>query len=444
MSDITPKKIVKPERERVADAIRQLSTADSQLAGILSANDACKACVSAAYDNLYRASVGKVLATIDIEELNRDKLGIRISALKNVGFKNIGQLVGLPPYRLMSINGIGEDSAHKIARKVQELSLHAQRLAKVQLSVKDKNHDATEIVTAISVMLNTRQSVEWATTIYSGTHNNLSANIATAKKLRSHIRWWFTSNEKKGSRIDSLVYLESLIDGGFAAEAQSLADAFKNTSRQRNSMVAWDAFEKNNAPFYALLEQITGNSTISEKTFAGLPEELVRAVEAFSLDISLMKATLRGYQVFGTKYLLHQNRTLLGDEMGLGKTIQAIAAMAHLAAGGKKHFAVVAPVSVMINWMREVKQHSELEPIKLYGDYRQQIFDDFLLNGGVAVTTYETISRIKLPENCKLDMLIVDEAHYVKNPEAIRTRALQKLAGYSSDVVFMTGTPLEK
>ena len=32
--------------------------------------------------------------------------------------------------------------------------------------------------------------------------------------------------------------------------------------------------------------------------------------------------TLRAYQEFGTKYILYQERVLLGDEMGLGKTIQ--------------------------------------------------------------------------------------------------------------------------
>ena len=38
-----------------------------------------------------------------------------------------------------------------------------------------------------------------------------------------------------------------------------------------------------------------------------------------------MLCELRRYQEWGVKYILHQERVLLGDEMGLGKTVQAIA-----------------------------------------------------------------------------------------------------------------------
>ena len=436
-----PEKITRPERRQVTDTLRALTKADTQLQRIVTETDAAKAAILQAYDNLRRKGVGKVLEGIGIEELNRDKLGIRVSVLKGAGYANIGQLHGVSPYRLVSINGIGEETAGKIARKVQELALHAQSLVKVRLDAKDKNSDANEIVTRLAALLQTRQITERAGTLHAN-HAALAANLAEAKKLRSGLRWAFTSQKKKGARVDMLAQLEHLVDTGFADEAQALNEAFTKTKIKPGSREAWAQFEANNAPFYALLEQVSG-STASQKTFVGLPAELVQAVEAFPLDMSLMKATLRSYQVFGTKYLLHQNRTLLGDEMGLGKTMQAIAAMAHLAAQGKRHFVVVAPVSVMINWMREIAQHSALEPVKLYGDYRQQIFDDWLNTGGVAVTTYETISRLQLPENFQIDMLTVDEAHYVKNPEAIRTKALMKFTAHSDGVVFMTGTPLE-
>ena len=436
-----PEKIMRPERRQVTDAVRTLTRADAQLQRIVDETAAAKAAILQAYDNLRHKGVGKVLEGIEIDELNRDKLGIRVSLLKNAGYANIGQLHGVSPYRLVSINGIGEETAGKIARKVQELALHAQSLVKVRLDAADKNSDANEIVTRLAAMLHTRQITDRANALHAN-HTELAVNLAEAKKLRSGLRWAFTSQKKKNARVDMLTQLEGLVDDGFADEAQALDAAFKRTKIKPGSREAWAQFEANNAPFYALLEQVAGDA-VSQKTFVGLPAELVEAVEAFPLDMSLMKATLRGYQVFGTKYLLHQNRTLLGDEMGLGKTMQAIAAMAHLATQGKNHFVVVAPVSVMINWMREIAQHSALTPVKLYGDYRQQIFDDWLSTGGVAITTYETISRLKLPDEFRIDMLTVDEAHYVKNPEAIRTKALMKFAAHSDGVVFMTGTPLE-
>ena len=112
--------------------------------------------------------------------------------------------------------------------------------------------------------------------------------------------------------------------------------------------------------------------------------------------------------------------------MGLGKTIQAIATMIAMKAAGKHHFMVVCLASVLINWCREIQKFSDMEVSKIQG-----ADDDALLhwreNGDIAVTTFESISRFELPEKFRFDYLVVDEAHYVKNPVAQRTVAIQKL-----------------
>ena len=163
-----------------------------------------------------------------------------------------------------------------------------------------------------------------------------------------------------------------------------------------------------------------------QKENTGLSEELLAEIEAQPIDLQYMKATLRGYQTFGVKYAVHQKRTLLGDEMGLGKTIQAIATMASLKAQGKNHFMVVCPASVLINWVREIEKFSTLSVTKVHGADEESL-RAWRGNGDVAVTTYESISRFDLPEKFTFDMLVVDEAHYVKNPKAQRTVAMMKL-----------------
>ena len=40
-------------------------------------------------------------------------------------------------------------------------------------------------------------------------------------------------------------------------------------------------------------------------------------------------------------------------------------------------------------------------------------------------------------------MLVVDEAHYIKNPEAARTKNVKRLAMQADRLLFMTGTALE-
>ena len=103
-----------------------------------------------------------------------------------------------------------------------------------------------------------------------------------------------------------------------------------------------------------------------------LPADIVERVNAQRLDTSRLSDSLRlrGYQSFGARFALVQRRVILGDEMGLGKTVQAIATMAHLAANGATHFLVVCPASVLINWTREVAQHSTLPVVALHGSDR--------------------------------------------------------------------------
>ena len=82
----------------------------------------------------------------------------------------------------------------------------------------------------------------------------------------------------------------------------------------------------------------------------------------------------------------------MGDEMGLGKTIQALAAMVHLKNHEETHFLVICPASVITNWCREIEAKSDLNVIKIHGTFKDDRFDIWKTNGGVAVTNYESLS----------------------------------------------------
>ena len=68
---------------------------------------------------------------------------------------------------------------------------------------------------------------------------------------------------------------------------------------------------------------------------------------------------------------------------------------------------------------------------------------DWLERGGCAVTTYETVSSLTLPEDFRLALLIVDEAHYIKNPQTQRTRGVHAIGTRADRILLMTGTALE-
>jgi SNF2 family DNA or RNA helicase len=206
-------------------------------------------------------------------------------------------------------------------------------------------------------------------------------------------------------------------------------------------------YRANNAPFVVALERL--NFFTSPITGAphrglhgGLPETIADEVESFELKQGPLVAMLRRYQEFGARYIALQKRTLLGDDMGLGKTVQVLATMCHLHAEGARHFLVVAPNSVLLNWEREVQKHTELRSIVVHGGDRTASLMEWQALGGVAITTYGTLPKI-LDLVSYVDLLAVDEAHYAKNPSAMRTQAVQHVASRSAHVVLMTGTALE-
>jgi SNF2 family DNA or RNA helicase len=231
-----------------------------------------------------------------------------------------------------------------------------------------------------------------------------------------------------------------------AAEARGLADYAQRLAFDPKAV--WSRYTDNSASFIALLESLLPARVVAKGALAGpdlrggLPAEIADAVESTRLDLSLMTANLRKYQVFGAQYVVCQQRVLLGDDMGLGKTIQVLAAMCHLAAQGRKHFFVVAPNSVLINWEREVKKHTKLSAIVVHGSDRDDELDQWRREGGVAITTYTTLSRL-VDGITEVDLLAVDEAHSVKNKQAQRTQAVMRLTSLAKHVAFMSGTALE-
>ena len=63
--------------------------------------------------------------------------------------------------------------------------------------------------------------------------------------------------------------------------------------------------------------------------------------------------------------------------------------------------------------------------------------------GGAAVTTYETTAFIAKEGAVSSDLLVVDEAHCIKNPGTQRNKNVKFLCNYAQSILFMTGTAME-
>jgi len=223
-----------------------------------------------------------------------------------------------------------------------------------------------------------------------------------------------------------------------------LKKAASRTSTPDESLLK---YRRNNASFIASLERLhiqldPFGGTLVRGLQGGLPAGIAMDVENTRLITGPLTASLRRYQTFGARYLILQERALLGDDMGLGKTVQVLAAMSHLHALGARHFLVVAPNSVIINWCREVEKHTEMSPVLLHGSERDERLAQWRIDGGVAITTYGTLSKL-IDDIETVDYFAADEAHMAKNPAAIRSQAVAQAADRSQYVALMTGTALE-
>jgi SNF2 family DNA or RNA helicase len=119
--------------------------------------------------------------------------------------------------------------------------------------------------------------------------------------------------------------------------------------------------------------------------------------------------------------------------------------MAHLRTKGAHHSIVICPAAVVTNWMREVQSKSLLHPHRLHGPGRDGALRSWKRLGGVAVTTYESLGWLSphLTDVDEIACVVLDEAHYVKNPAAQRSRRSAEIINRAERAVLLTGTPLE-
>jgi SNF2 family DNA or RNA helicase len=177
------------------------------------------------------------------------------------------------------------------------------------------------------------------------------------------------------------------------------------------------------------------------KNFKGVPD--------VKLPVAI-KAELRPYQKEGFDFLCHLTNVNLGgilaDDMGLGKTLQTLTWLAWLRARqgrNKKPALVICPASVLHNWRREAERFvPDMKVLVLQSGAARHNLRKQIPDYDIIVTNYALLRR-DLEELQKFDFgaLVLDEAQFIKNPEALVTQSVKQLE--SDHRLALTGTPLE-
>lgn len=384
------------------------------------------------------------LQTIPVDELNREKRGLRISSLKNAGYADIASVYTATAYELMNVRGISEAAAHEAKREAQRIADQMHHETKIQLSADKRTTEANTIVTSVYALNRWNELTAQCEAARARIIEEMESLCNSLLPATKRVGWLFSSAETVADAKEAYdrlaVYLEQ--------DACRQADEVTQRRNQLKSITpstseAWVAFSENPVPFFNTIEELVPDALGNNDTLYGLPEDLAREIQDECFFPEGLHCTLRRYQEWGVKYILHQGKTLLGDEMGLGKTVQAIAAMVSLRNTGETHFLVVCPASVLENWYREVKKFSALRVARVHGKTATSAFESWQTSGGVAVTTYETTAKLELNAAFEYGLAAIDEAHYIKNPATARSKNTLKLVRCAKRVVFMTGTAIE-
>jgi superfamily II DNA or RNA helicase len=158
--------------------------------------------------------------------------------------------------------------------------------------------------------------------------------------------------------------------------------------------------------------------------------------------------SLRGYQRQALGWLNFlsdiDSGGCLADDMGLGKTVQMLAHLLAQKLGGQadRPSLVVAPTSVLGNWVREAARVTpQLKVLLLHGPRRHADFD-LIPQHDLCITSYALLPRDEeLLSNTPFHLVILDEAQHIKNP---RTRAAVVAKRISARrTLALTGTPME-
>ncbi|MCZ4096674.1 DEAD/DEAH box helicase [Streptomyces sp. So13.3] len=415
--------------------------------GVIADHERVRGAVRSALTPLKDELVRRELDGIPVSRLKDVTEGrLRLTALEQAGYSTVRQVLDARRYALQQLPGIGVQSAVQAIAAARQIAEAVEEHVTVRIDP-DASADprTTALVTALNQLVNAGPDIPRAVAAAGRIDGELDPLMAGARPARGRLRMLFAGRTGRKEAQAAVQAIDALlVQCTYDATPLLLAQASTDLLRPPvPADEAWIDFQVRSPDYYSLLAEIAGLAPDVDAAEGFLPTDISGRVRAQRLDDTHRRVSLRGYQDFGARFALTQRRVVLGDEMGLGKTIQAIAALAHLKAEGQTHFLVVCPASVLINWTREIESRSTLDAYRVHGPYREAALDEWLRCGDVAVTTFDGLNTLEVPKETTVGMLVVDEAHYVKNPAARRSRSVARWTARTDHVLFLTGTPME-
>ena len=169
---------------------------------------------------------------------------------------------------------------------------------------------------------------------------------------------------------------------------------------------------------------------------------IIKNPEQYYKEIDFSKYSHRpmlSHQIEAVNKLVRTKRFILADDMGLGKTTSTVVAALETEA---KKILIICPASLKINWQREIQNYTD-RPIYICDGKKYEDADFVIIN-------YDIIKNFHDPQNkenslilkSNFDLIIIDEAHYIQNSSAQRTKLINSFVKDVDRLWLLTGTPM--
>jgi len=173
-----------------------------------------------------------------------------------------------------------------------------------------------------------------------------------------------------------------------------------------------------------------------------LPKAAIISKKQTKVEIDYEKYSHRPpleHQKEAIEKLVANEKYILADDMGLGKTTSTV--IASLETGAEKVL-IICPASLKINWMREIGNYTDKSVSIIEGKNWE--------SGDYTIINYDILKNFHDPKyqeestilNEGFDLIVIDEAHYIQNAQAQRTKIANDICNKIGKVWLLTGTPM--
>ena len=400
-------------------------------------------------ESLKRDQIVAALSQLPVDRI-KEVADVRVpaEALRKNGITNCGEIFTRSAYQLSSLNGISDSTAFELKSVVERMASAISATVSTKIDFESDSKETIGVLENLKNLDAISQFNREASDSLDSLTEVLDQNLPKLAPTSSKLKWFFTGRTKKELALDAAAAIESAtqeIANSVIIDRAALVKV-ELASPKPSAEVLKGEYQKRAGDYLAILDQ-TVESVPRSDEYSDYDEDLVNKINARDFDASRLKATLRKYQIFGIKFALVQQRVIIGDEMGLGKTMQALGVLSQISKEGGVRFLIVCPASVLVNWEREIKERTQAVPIRIHGADQETHLTHWIDQGGVGLTTFDTLKNFEIDGGAlsalKIDVLVVDEAHFAKNMHTARSREIARWIDSRERVLFLTGTPME-